>query len=134
MDAYASYPSEKPDGGDAWFTNSGYYDDTLIGTEAYAGILHETGHTLGLKHSFENSGVGPVPAAHDSLEYTLMSYSSYAGAKTWYGTDGDYPQTLMMDDIAALQYMYGTNFSTHFGATKYTSSAVNGSLTASDDG
>lgn len=132
-DAYASYPSDKADGGDAWFTNSSYYDSPKIGTEAYAGILHETGHTLGLKHSFENSGNGPVPASHDSLEYTVMSYSSYAGAKTWYGAEnnGDYPQTFMMNDIAALQYMYGADFGTRSGDTVYTWKAASG---APDDG
>ena len=40
-----------------------------------------------------------------------MSYSSYVGAKTWYGGEDDFPQTLMMDDIAALQFMYGADFS-----------------------
>jgi serralysin len=131
-DAYASYPSEKADGGDAWFTNSGYYDNPVIGSEAYAGILHEIGHTLGLKHSFESSGTGTVPASHDSLEYTVMSYSSYAGAKTWYGKEGDYPQTLMMDDIAALQHMYGADFGTNSGATRYSWSQSDGSLTLKD--
>src|SRR4051812_27529609 len=131
-DAYASYPSEKNDGGDAWFTNSGFYDAPEIGTKAYAGIMHETGHTLGLKHSFENSGNGTVPSSHDSLEYTLMSYSSYAGAKTWSAKEGDYPQTLMMDDIAALQRMYGADYSSHQGNTTYTWNPITGSMNASD--
>jgi serralysin len=106
-DAYALYPSERADGGDAWFTTSGYYDNPLVGTGGYTGIMHETGHALGLKHSFENSVNGPVPANHDSLEYTVMSYSSYAGAKTWSAATTDFPQTLMMDDIAAANHVRG---------------------------
>ena len=47
-----------------------------------------------------------VPRA---TEYSVISYSSYEGAKTWYALDGDFPQILMMYDIAALQYMYGAN-------------------------
>ena len=48
-----------------------------------------------------------------------MSYSSYEGAGSWYALDGDFPQTLMMYDIAALQYMYGANTSTNSVNTVY---------------
>jgi len=131
-DAYAFYPSEKPEGGDAWFTTAGYYDNPAIGTGGYTGIMHETLHAVGLKHSFESSGFGPVPADHGSLEYTVMSYSSFVGAKTWYGGEDDFPQTLMMDDIAALQFMYGADFAYHSGDTSYEWDADNGALTIND--
>ena len=94
--------------------------------------MHETLHAVGLKHSFESSGSGPVPAGHNSLEFTVMSYSSYVGAKTWYGGEDDFPQTLMMDDIAALQFMYGADFSYHSGDTSYEWDPDDGALTIND--
>src|SRR3954471_22693041 len=110
FEAYSFYPSETDNGGDAWFNHSrGLYDAPKIGDEAYATFMHEIGHTLALKHSFENAGFGRVPAEHDSLEYTVMSYSSYVGANDWLSGPQDFPQTFMMDDIAALQFMYGAD-------------------------
>jgi serralysin len=97
-------------------------------------MMHETGHALGLKHSFEKAGGGLVPAGHDSLEYTVMSYSSYDGANDWHAAPGDFPQTLMMYDIAALQYMYGPNFETNKGDTTYTRSPATGAMTATQGG
>jgi serralysin len=61
-----------------------------------------------------------------------MSYSSYEGAKGWYAPEGDYPQTLMMYDIAALQYMYGANFDTNPGNTVYRWNPDTGELSISD--
>jgi serralysin len=135
-DAYSNYPSEKDTGGDSWFSLNGYYSRPVPGSGGYAGILHEIGHDVGLKHSFENSGFGTVPANHNSLEYTVMSYSSFVGAKDWYGdpNGGDYPQTMMMDDIAALQYMYGANLSTHAGNTRYSWNPSTGALTITESG
>ena len=51
-----------------------------VGTYRYADFLHELGHSLGLDHSFQGGKFGATP--HDSLEYSVMSYSSYEGAKT----------------------------------------------------
>ena len=63
-----------------------------------------------------------MPPAYDSLEYTVMSYHSYAGSplagytnETW-----SYPQSLMMFDIAAVQTLYGANYTTNSSATVYT--------------
>ena len=62
-----------------------------------------------------------MPAAVDSLEYTVMSYRSYTGATSVGLTNAtwSFPQTLMMYDIAALQYMYGANYNTNSGDTVY---------------
>ena len=94
----------------------GSYDFTSI-------MLHETGHALGLKHPHSHGGSGVVmPANQDSIEFSVMSYRSYPGASTSDGltiADGSYPQTLMMNDIAAIQHIYGANFSTHAGDTVY---------------
>lgn len=121
--AWAYLPSTSPLGGDAWFNNSkNYYDNPVKGNYAYLTMMHETGHALGLKHPHTSSGVfGVMPTDHDSLEYTVMSYRPYVGASTGGYTvaNGSYPQTLMMDDIAALQYMYGAKYMTNSGDTVY---------------
>ena len=51
-----------------------------------------------------------------------MSYRSYIGASTTQGLTNatwSFPQTLMLYDIAALQYMYGANYNTNSGNTVY---------------
>jgi serralysin len=63
-----------------------------------------------------------MPTDKDSLEYSVMSYRSYIGQSTSGGytnANGSYPQSLMMYDIAALQKMYGANFSTNSGNSTY---------------
>jgi hypothetical protein len=74
-----------------------------------------------------------MPSDHDSLEYTAMSYRSYVGA-TIDDDDGysnaqfGYPQTLMMEDIRALQYIYGADFTTNSGNSAYSWSPTTGEL------
>lgn len=131
--AWAYYPTTAAQGGDAWFNNSkNMYDSPVQGNYAYLTMLHETGHALGLKHAHEVKGsFGAMPADHDSLEYTVMSYRSYVGAATTTGyTNGStsYPQTLMMYDIAALQTMYGANYTTNSGDSVYKWSATTGEM------
>ena len=118
--AYAYFPGASPLGGSAWFSKTDF-NDPALGNYAWMGILHEAGHTLGLKHGHDWFNVS---ADHDSLEYTVMTYRSFPGApihelegylnETW-----SYPQTLMMLDIAALQRLYGANFDTNAGDTVY---------------
>lgn len=131
--AWAYYPTTNAAGGDSWYNNSkGWYDNPLKGTYAWTTILHETGHALGLKHPHEASGsFGALPVDKDSLEYTVMSYRSFIGASTTSGyTNGStsYPQTLMMYDIAAIQTLYGANYSTNAGNTVYSWSPTTGEM------
>jgi Ca2+-binding RTX toxin-like protein len=65
------------------------------GGYGYETLLHELGHALGLKHSFE--GAVTLPAAQDSTLNTLMSYTSAGGAHSQY----------QQYDIAALNWLYG---------------------------
>jgi serralysin len=122
--AWGYYPSSSPEGGDAWFNSTGsWYTNPVVGNYGYLTIIHETGHLLGLKHPHESSGsFGAVPVSADSLEYTVMSYRSYIGASTTQGLTNatwSFPQTLMVYDIASLQYMYGANYNTNNTDTVY---------------
>lgn len=137
--AWAYYPSTSAAGGDAWFNNSkNWYDNPAKGNYAWLTMIHETGHALGLKHPHQASGsFGALPTQYDSLEYSVMSYRSYIGASTTSGyTNGStsYPQTLMMLDIAALQEMYGANYTTNAGDTVYRWNAATGEMSINGTG
>lgn len=129
--AYAPARSEK--GGDVWFSNAGdLVGDAQPGNYAWFTMLHEVGHALGLKHPHEAEGAfSAMPKDRDSVEYSVMSYRSFVGAKGMaYGNDDDsYPQSLMMYDIAALQEMYGANYGFRDTDTTYVWSAKAGQLT-----
>ena len=88
------------------------------GSYNYLSLIHEIGHGLGLKHpgNYGDSGsseAGPyLPEALDFRNFTIMSYNS---AKYYYldTAQSQYiivdPQTPMVYDIAAIQYLYGAN-------------------------
>ena len=95
-----------------------------LGNYAWLTIIHETGHLLGLEASARCHRVRSARcrSSADSLEYSVMSYRSYIGASTTQGLTNatwSFPQTLMIYDIAALQYMYGANYTTNSGDTVY---------------
>ncbi len=122
--AWGYYPSTAEPGGDTWYNNSkNWYDNPVKGNYAYLTMIHEIGHAMGLKHPHEASGsFAALPADRDSLEYSVMSYRSFVGASTSTGyTNGtsSYPQSLMMYDIAALQTMYGANYTANATDTVY---------------
>ena len=116
--AYAYKPSPAM-GGDVWLGKSGR--SPVAGNYDYFTLLHETGHALGLKHAHEASGFGKMATSWDSVEFSVMSYRSYVGASTgsYEFEDAGAPQSFMMLDIAALQHMYGADFTTNAGNTVY---------------
>lgn len=125
--AYGYYPSAAIQGGDVWLNHTDY-NTPLKGTYAYATFMHEIGHTMGLDHG--QDGLAALPTDHDSLEYSVMTYRSFVGADLYGYTasQGSFPQTLMLDDIAALQYMYGANYTTNSGNTTYTWNPTTGEM------
>lgn len=131
--AYAYYPSASEYGGDVWL-NPTDHNNPLKGTYSYATFMHEIGHAMGLDHG--QDGLGSLPTNHDSLEYSVMTYRSFVGANLsgYTVSQGSYPMTLMLDDIAALQYMYGANYSTNSGNTVYTWSATTGEMSINGTG
>jgi serralysin len=126
--AWAYFPTTAAEGGDAWFNRSeGSYDYPRKGDYAYLTFLHEIGHALGLKHPHDSG----MPGDRDSLEYTVMSYRSSIGASAESGYVNEYwgfAQSLMMYDIAALQHLYGANYTTNSSSTVYSWSATTGEM------
>jgi serralysin len=131
------YPGIIQRGGDAWFkVEQTRFDDVQVGDSAYYVALHELGHTVGLKHAHANDRPGPtmdvLPADKDSFEFSVMTYHHYIGAPDVPDEgdtpEGSFPQSLMMYDIAAIQYMYGANFNHNSGNTVYTFSTTTGEM------
>ena len=120
--AWAYLPSEHDAAGDVWFSSSNYdFTTPIAGNYAHYALIHELGHALGLQHGHEYTDHGVLPENMDGMEYSVMTYRSYPGA-SFSGLSNEqwgFAQTWMMLDIAALQYLYGADFTTNAGDTTY---------------
>lgn len=132
--AGAYYPNADR-GGDIWLNN--LVDTNLTQTNGSYGfmtMLHEVGHALGLKHpgNYNAGGGGAdgpyLPRSEDNYQYTLMSYNRhpYQGSA--------FAQTPLLYDIAAMQALYGANYTTRNSNDVYSWDATTNFVAAIWDG
>ena len=145
--AYGGFPSDtRTVAGDIWFgrTNQPFYDLAVKGSWGYSTMLHEIGHTMGLKHGHQDYtnldlsfffGTSPrfgsqsLTPDRDGQAWSLMTYTVSPGAGTTFGGEKiNQPQSYMQYDLAALQYMYGANYTTNAGDSVYTFSQTTGEM------
>lgn len=85
-------------------------------------LLHELGHTLGLKHTHDNGGQPGRPTLTDlglgDFDIDWFSIMSYGDDFNWNLRNFD-PATPMILDVLALQYLYGKNLTTNAGDSTY---------------
>jgi serralysin len=130
---------------DTWFfssppTAAAVYGNPVLGGYAFDTHMHELGHALGLKEAaffLEGSSDFPdnVPVDRNDVEFTVMSYCSYIGGSTVGGytiESWGYPQSYMMLDIAALQYLYGANYNYNAGDSVYSWNPNTGEMSIND--
>jgi Ca2+-binding RTX toxin-like protein len=117
IDSITYQPEPSTRGGDVWLPISNDLNTSTKGTYGYTTFLRETGHTLGLDHP--NEGRVTADSSTDALSFSIMSKRDFTGDTLDNKRDILYPTTPMLNDIAAIQYLYGANENTHSDDTIY---------------
>lgn len=128
--------SYMPSVGSVWFS-SAYANLTTpkLGQHGFLTYVHEEGHALGLDHmgNYNGSGNWTPSSYQDSTVFSIMSYfgpnwgtgatngEGLVAWADWVGADGKLyaPQTPMINDIMAIQSLYGIETTTRTGNTIY---------------
>nr|AQY63477.1 protease precursor [Pseudomonas fluorescens] len=116
--------------GTSWYlTNNSYTPNKTPDLNNYGRqtLGHEIGHTLGLAHPGKyNAGNGnptynDATYGQDTRGYSLMSYWSESNTNQNFSKGGveAYASGPLIDDIAAIQKLYGANLSTRATDTTY---------------
>jgi len=115
-------------GGDIWISSDVSQTDWSAGSGNYVLLIHEIGHALGLQHPFE--GTVKLPDANDNRLYSVMAYNeppnnlfvrmTNTGGQLSLHPFYVEPDTPMVDDILAMQYLYGANMFYRTGDDVYT--------------
>jgi methionine-rich copper-binding protein CopC len=94
-------------------------------------LLHEIGHTLGLKHPHDDGGTGRptfTQLGWSNMDIDYMTVMSYNDNYNFNLRQFD-PATPMILDVLALQYLYGKNLSSNIGDTNIVLSKSNSYIT-----
>ncbi|MES2898520.1 MAG: Ig-like domain-containing protein [Pseudomonadota bacterium] len=126
--AHAYYPTN----GSAWFKTGSVVSAASVGSHSFMTLIHEMGHALGLRHMGNYNGEGDhTPSSYqDSLALSVMSYfgpedwTEHANdimTGDWVASDGKtyVAQTPMVNDVMAIQSIYGVSTTTRTDNTVY---------------
>jgi serralysin len=95
--------------GDIWFNLAFLNPNNFFeNTGEFMTAMHEIGHAIGLKHSFDPNAT--LPSDTENRNYSVMSYT---------GVGAFEPRTFQLYDVNALQRLYGINNSYRTGNDVY---------------
>jgi len=121
---YAFYPTTKDISsgsaeGDSWLNLSNDFKNVTPGSWGFKTILHEAEHAIGIQHPGSYNAEKGVSITYeknaefiqDTQQFTVMSYFGAVNSLSNVEYNGDtvYGSTPLLQDITALQRLYGAN-------------------------